>query len=251
MKEFEYLSYHTEYGCTGTINKRMGVEACFSRVFSRVGNDSDITYTVILYPGTEFGAKNRRCNMCLFSPKEVKNHLKQLTSIFPFDFTIKRGVINRYSGKWKCYEVKIHLHDVPAAFHKYVLTWLRYTYEFPYNVILKDTYRLKKNPIFKFTSIANLFNVVSNCYPYYVGEGHSILESHIKVPLKKKDLRERLKEVDRLNSLYKYLDRDNKERIPDNLENFRYTDEAYWSEELYQEREPFYIKMYNTFKDKK
>ena len=40
----------------------------------------------------------------------------------------------------------LRLNNVPPTFHKYVLTWLRYTYEFPYNVFLKDAYNLKSIP---------------------------------------------------------------------------------------------------------
>lgn len=217
---------------------------CFSSAFNAVKDDSDIQYTIRLYPGIKFGVDRHKSNICVLNKREIKNHLRQLTEIFPFEYNVTKTKVNDYP----CYEVYLHLYNVPATFHKYVLTWLRYSYEFPYNVILKDTYILKKDPMFRFTSISNLFNVVSNCYPYGVGEGHSISESHVHVPLKKAELKERIKEVNRLNSIYQELQGINKERLPTKIENFSTTDIEYWSPEFFEMRKNVYINMYNQIK---
>ena len=225
----------------------MGVDVCFSNVFSRMNNNSDIIYTVRLYPGVDLCVKNHHSNACLFSRHEVRNHLRQLRGMYPFRYRVLEKATD--DGQIY-YEVVIHLKEVPATFHKYVLTWLRYTYEYPYNVILKDAYRLKKDPTFRFESIANIFNVVSNCCSDYVGEGHSVAEASIHEPLRKDELRERIREVDRLNSIYKILSI-KKTKLPEEIEGFGYRDLEYWSEELFELRKPTYMKMYNAIKSKR
>lgn len=247
MKEFNYLSYHTEYSCTGTFNKKMSKEVCFARVFHNVKDDSDIVYTIILYPGVDFCVKHHRSNACLFNRHEVENHLRQLRGIFPFSYRVLEK-INKDDQVY--YGVTLHIKEVPATFHKYVLTWLRYTYEFPYNVILRDAYRLKKDPIFRFESISNIFNIVSNCSQEYVGEGHSIAEASVHKPLKKDQLRERIKAVNELNSIYTILNA-NKPKLPENIGKFGTRDLGYWSEELFEHRKPIYMEMYNIIKKRK
>lgn len=247
MNEFRFLSYHTEYSCTGTYNKEMCANACFAGVFSRVHYDSDIVYTIHLYSGIDFCTKYHYSNACLFSKHEIRNHLRQLKGIYPFGYR----VLEKSNNEGQVYyEVKLHLNNVPATFHKYVLTWLRYTYEYPYNVILKDTYRLKKDSMFRFESIANIFNVVSNCYPDDVNDIHSIAENIIHKPLRKCKLCERIRKADRLEEIYNFL-YINAIKLPKQIEGFECKDLEYWSEELFELKKSTYIEMYKTIKSKR
>lgn len=247
MNEFKYLSYHTEYSCVGSYKRKMSVSACFSEIFSRVRDNSDIIYKVLVYPGTDLCTEKHYSNACLLSKHEVRNHLRQLRSIYPFGYRVLEKF--RDDGQMY-YEVMLHLKGVPVTFHKYVLTWLRYTYEYPYNVILRDAYMLKKDPAFRFESISNIFNVVSNCCPDYVGEGHSVSEDSIHDPIKKEELREQIRRVDRLNSIYKILSL-KKFKLPEELRDFDCKDLEYWSPELFELRKPIYMKMYNAIKKSK
>lgn len=246
MNEFKYLSYHTEYSCDGTCNKKMSSEVCFSGIFSKITNESDITYNIRLYPGLDLCVESHNSNACLFTKNELKNHLRQLNDMYPFSYRVVEEVVRDKV----CYRVVLHLKDVPATFHKYVLTWLRYTYEYPYNVILRDAYILKKDPIFRFESISNIFNVVSICCPAFVGEGHSISADSINKPLRKKELRDRIKEVNRLNGIYEKL-KLKKSKLPDKIRDFDCYDAEYWSEELFEFRKPTYMNMFNKIKGNK
>lgn len=245
MKEFDYLNYHTEYSCEGTYKKKLSREVCFSEVFDMIEDDSDIKYTVLLYPGINMCVDKHRSNACLFSVQEVKNHLRQLRGIYPFSYKVIEK-INEDNVPY--FKVTLHIKDVPASFHKYVLTWLRYTYEYPYNVILRDAYRLKQDPEFRFMSIADLFNVVSNCCNDFVGEGHSISADNIHRPLKKEELKERIKEVDRLNDIYQFLEL-RKNKLPRKIDKYGTKDLEYWSQKLFDVRKPIYMKMYNAIKN--
>ena len=245
MKEFSYLSLYTEYSMSGSVDAGMRATVCFGNAFRSLSKDSDITYNIRVYPGAFLCLNKRRNNACFLNVKEIGNHLRQLKGIFPFEYKVSE---TRNEENIPCYLVTMHIKDSPVLFHKYALTWLRYVYEYPYNVILKDAYRLKKDPVFLFTSIATLFNVVSNCYDHGVDETHSISENHTHIPLKKKELRERIKKVKCLEKIYNHL-RVEKEYLPYKLEKYKSYDLEYWSDELFDKRKPFYMKMYNKIKN--
>lgn len=222
----------------------MGARICFATVFNKVNDDSNIKYKIRLYPGIDFCKKAGRSNACLFSKQEIRNHLLQLKDLFPFSYR----VLDEMKEGNKIIVIHLHLKDVPATFHKYILTWIRYLYEYPYNVILKDVHWLRKDSRFRFQSISSLFNIVACCQVCYVGEGHSIREYHIHTPITKAELKERIGEVKCLNNIYKNMDI-GKDVLPEKIGEFSYDDIEYWSEELFNEvRKPVYVKLYNKVK---
>ena len=244
MKEFRYLTYHTEYSCSGTYNLKMGARACFRSAFDNVYNDSDIRYKIRLYPGIDFCKKVSHSNACLFSKQGIRNHLLQLKDLFPFSYR----VLDEMKGGNKIIVIHLHLKDVPATFHKYILTWIRYLYEYPYNVILKDAYLLREDLGLRFQSMSFLFNIVSSCQWVYVGEGHSIRENHLHTPITKSELKERIKEVRFLDDIYEDMNM-NRDRLPETIGKFSCNDVEYWSEELFNEvRKPVYVELYNKVK---
>lgn len=247
MQEFKFPSYCTEYSCEGSIKKAMRREACFSFVFNKAVDDSDVTYKVILYKGTDLIGKEHKNNACLFTKKEISNHLKQAQSIYPFEFKVKE--VPNYAGTYPVYKVTLKVHGVPGTFHKYILTWLRYMYEYPYNVLLLDAYKLKKDPVFRFWSIANLFNLVLSCYCGDSPDIHQIAQNRVSKTMKVKELREKIKEVKRLNYIYEGL-RHNRRLIKDKVGDLSIMDIEFWeSNKLFEdERKPVYMDTYKDIK---
>lgn len=222
----------------------MGARACFANVFNKVNDDSNIKYKIRLYPGIDFCKKANFANACLFSKQEIRNHLLQLKDLFPFSYR----VLDEMRGDNKIIVIHLHLKDVPATFHKYILTWIRYLYEYPYNVILKDAYLLREDLGLRFQSMSFLFNIVSSCQRVYVGEGHSIRENHLHTPITKSKLKERIKEARFLDDIYEDMNM-NRDRLPETIGKFSYNDVEYWSEELFNEvRKPVYVELYNKVK---
>lgn len=217
---------------------------CFANVFSILRDDSNINYKIRLYPGLDLCVEHQLSNACLFSKSEIRNHLLQLKSLYPFSYK----VVNELKEGKRIIAVHLHLNDVPATFHKYILTWVRYLYEYPYNMILRDAYWLSKDSRFRFTSIATLFNLVAVCQKCVVGEGHSIREAHLHTPITKAELKERIRNVQRLNDIYEELDiRINK--LPLTVGYFSCSDIEYWSKELFDKvRKPVYVELYNKVK---
>ena len=120
MNDFQFLDYHTEYSCKGTLEKEMDVEACFSFVFNQIdeGNVSE-EYEVILYKGTAFSREHHNSNSCLFTKKQIRNHLKQAQGIYPFDFYITEAA--KWRGGYNVFKSHLKLNNVTGMLHKYLL----------------------------------------------------------------------------------------------------------------------------------
>lgn len=245
MKEFCFLDYCTVYSCHGSINKRMSAGACFATVFNNINDESKNTYKILLYKGTGYAADCHKSNACLFTKEEIRRHLLLLKSFYPFHYKVRDYKIN--DGKpYGRIEVSIQLSNVPAIFHKYLLTWLRYTYEYPYNVILKDAYALKKDPMFRFESIANLFNLILGCFCEDPRDIHQIPYNCVSTLMTIADVKKRIQEAKKLNSIYKEI-KPKEYLLPRKIGNYTIEDIEYW-ENKFQVRKPIYINAYKSIK---
>lgn len=236
MNEFKFLDYYTKYSCKGTINKKLSATYCFADIFKRVTSHSKIEVSVYLFKGLE-QTKYSRSNACFFSLKEIKNHIKILQNLCSFSFSVKETD--------KAYIVTLNLKDLLPIYHKYILTWVRYLYEYPYNVLLKDTYKLKRTiPTFRYQSIATLFNVTLSCYPEYLRSVHHIpYLRNLAVRYSTAKLKQILnQDIDQLNNIYLY--KENTFVLPSSLDDYTVTDIEYW-EMGFEERLPVYM---NTYK---
>lgn len=254
MKEFIFLNYHTEYSCKGVFSKTMRAEACFSKAFSNTDSVNNVNeeYKIILYKGTDFIKDTHNSNACIFTRTQIKNHLKQAQGIFPFEFTIKE--LKNWNKRYEVFEITLNLKDVPGSFHRYLLTWVRYLYEYPYNVVLYDALQLKKENCFRFTSIVNLFNLVLGCYCNSPREIHQITPNQVSKPMDKESIRNKLKKISHLNSIYNCIKKKcENNTIEARYLEFSYEDIEYWnSKEIFENfRKPIYLKVYNKLIRKK
>ena len=217
----------------------MEVSACFSHVFRAVKNNSSIKYRIVLYMGTRYSAEQHKSNACIFTKQEVRNHLKLLKSLYPLQYSVRD-----YKDKngYKRILITLNIKNTPATFHKYALTWLRYLYEFPYNVLLRDAYTLKKERTFRFESIANLFNLTLSCYCRNPWEIHQIPTNSIIQRLKLADIKRRIKQVNLLNNIYAKGD-EKALKIPEKIQGFSIEDIEYWNAG-FEERKPIYMEIH-------
>ena len=153
VKQFVYLNFHTEYSSEGTLNKEMEREYCFGDVFYNDA-EQDNYYEIRIYKnlsGVEDGAKN---NACFMSKDELFNYISIAKRIHDFSLEIDDD------EEHEMFTVKLSL-DAPRVVHRYILTWLRYSYEFPFNMYLMDAMRLKNTTGFRRDDLFNLYNLVS------------------------------------------------------------------------------------------
>lgn len=148
------LNFCTKYKSEGSTNHLFREEACFDAIFRSAHQNGVIqtnTYTIRLY---KFGDKllaNKQNNACLTDKAGIIKHLRILKSLFKFKYKIIE--------KENYFDLVIILSG-HLIYHKYLLTWVRYLYEYPFNVFLMDANKLSKLPEFKFESIINLFNLI-------------------------------------------------------------------------------------------
>jgi hypothetical protein len=253
MKDFQFLDYHTEYSCKGEFEKKMDVEICFSFIFNRIsGRNVSEEYEVILYKGTDFSRERHNANSCLFTKKQIRNHLRQAQGIYPFDFYIRE--VPDWRGGYSVFKVRLKLTNVPGTFHKYLLIWLRYMYEYPYNVILYDAYKLKQDPCFRFTSMSDLFNLVLSCFSEDPRDIHQIARNQVSKAMRKRDIREKLKNIRKLNNVYGKLKKKvNNNQIPGEDGGLTTTDFEFWeSDDIFERRrKPVYMNVYKEVIKKK
>lgn len=207
MREFDYLSYCTEYSATcvdHNYHKAMKQDACFATIYKMFNNYGDDLYTVkykvILYRGYEYTRRSRLSNACLLSHNDLRNHIDQLKGIIPFKCRITK---NNNDGK-PVFKVDVTITDGTILQHKYFLAWLRYAYEYPFNVMLLDARKLRWEKEFRFESGFNLFNVVAQCLDLW-SPGHSIAYGNTVKLLKKEALKKKLLHLNedmRLNDIF-------------------------------------------------
>lgn len=241
MKEFRFVNYYTEFSCSGDIELKMASCACFARAFMYLqeGNKS-VCYIIKVYKGDTLKQKGLS-NMCFFSERQIKNHLNQLKDLFPLKFK----VYDSCNEKEPHFIIELDLKDVPGMYHRYALTWTRYLYEFPYNMILMDAYKLKEDLYFRFESTANLFNLIASCSDFGVGGGHGVTCGSRVGFLMRRELVAQLNQVDRLNSIYP-VDRKVSKKYPNSVGKFDFTDIEYWQDvRLFEQvRKPIYVEEY-------
>ena len=243
------LSYHTEFSAEGTKRLSMARRACFSELLNygtRVENEH---YKVIIYNDPNIAVKASRSNYCPFGKESLKKHIHQARRLFEFTYNIVE-TSNDYSGKsYSCFEVTIDLSG-PKIYHRYLLTWLRYSYEFPFNLILMNAFRLKDTCI-KEETIPNLFVLVANCFyggPSSYNTGHSISYQSCKF-LKEKTLKDRIKKANSVNEIYPRYSNLKLGRI-DPGGNSCYLD--YWTDiEEFDKRSKVYVEAYKKLKNSK
>ena len=253
MNDFQFLDYHTEYSCKGAFEKEMDAEACFSFVFGQTGKENiSEEYEVILYKGTAFSREHHNSNSCLFTKKQIRNHLKQAQGIYPFDFHITEAA--KWRGGYSVFKIHLKLTNVPGTFHKYLLTWLRYMYEYPYNVILYDAYKLKRDPCFRFTSMSDLFNLVLGCFNENPRDIHQIARNQVSKTMLKRDIRKKLQNIQILNNVYVKLKNKVKiNQIPNGDGGLTTADFEFWeSDDIFERRrKPVYMNVYKEIIKKK
>ena len=243
-------SYHTEYSCTGDYKENRRSHACFSNVFGHCKpfDNYDIDYKVYLYKGDSIAQREHVNHYCILSKKELRNHLSQLNGIIPFKYRI----VETEERDCPCFIVHLHVSGLGIQ-HEYLLTWLRYSYEFPYNVFLREAMRLRREKEFMFESVSNLFNLVGASFGMLYG-GHSAGNGRRIGFLKRKELAAKIEQANSLNSIYKAVEGlgnqlNSRSRMKNHLDM---EDSEFWTdEELFMtERKPVYLEKLKKIKSK-
>lgn len=187
---------------------------CFSFVFEKL-NKFEETYHGIykLYFNKEF--KEYSGNFCVLNKDEIFKVLRYMRRVFN---------IKAYFGENdEKYIIKLDITGTPVK-HKFILTFSRVFYEFPYNEFAKEVFRIRNYGIidemnFSNKSFLEIFHLLNFIYKYYTGPGHCLfcypcksLSSKILTEVFERGeyrVQNVYKGIDKLNNIFPYTCRGN------------------------------------------
>lgn len=236
MKGFKFLNFHTVYSSKGTVNQELGSYACYSDIFHADLIQKN-SYHIYVYQGMNLFNQGQS-NGCFLELDDIKRHLNTLKHLVNISFNITEHVdknLNPY------YDIAFSYSGY-NIYHRFILTWIRALYEFPYCIYLPEVYALKNEPEFKFINPFNLLNIVTSCY--YDGDDiHMFTQPGFKVKiLKYNGIRQSLYKNKTDLSLFSIFSTDTE--IPDSKS---LTDD-FLNLNLLHQRKPIYIQRYKLFK---
>ena len=201
---FEYLNYSTIYQASGDLvfeNKDLGGEACFSYIFNNVRNNKKqhIIYSIYISTDPDFIQENHENNFCILTEEQIRFHISYLRFISSFKYKITKKFIDDYSG----FRIDLDLNAIGSV-HKMFLTWIRYLYEFPYNLVLYDSFKLREDK--RFIEKSNYLNIVNFVTAFYSSDYiHQIPKTFNNIPefITRKSFKGRLIKCDHLNDIFK------------------------------------------------
>ena len=152
---FNFLNFCTIYKSKGTVNKNLHKEYCFGEIFNQGPDEQKNTYALEIYVDK---SDDNDDNNCFLTTEQLEEHINTIKTIKNFEHCLEQKE-NKY--------VLTFTLDAPRVYHKIILSWLRYTYEWPFNIALYEAFRLKNTHGFKQVNLFNLFNLVGGSMNYY------------------------------------------------------------------------------------
>lgn len=154
----DVYGYHVRYGYCPEKDKEPKIieSVCFGSAF---GSSNAKHYVIYILKG-EADLQQYHSNFCFFTKQEIKNHFKQLPKFCKVEYKITD---TKYKNA-EAFKIDLYIDSKNRLVHKYILTWTRYLFEWPYNLYLLHAKKLRKLPQFKFESIINLANVIATTH---------------------------------------------------------------------------------------
>ena len=193
---FNFLNFCTRYKSVGSVEHGMRNAACFGDVFGGPENQKN-TYNIEIYFNKYEDEDNNNCHL---TTEQLVEFINEIKKVVYFDHSLEKRE-DKYILKFTLKASKIY--------HKLVLTWIRYTYEFPYNMVVEECFKLREVHGFKRITLFNLFNVVgpSLNYSEHGSEIHAIgIFYKFKKLMSYKDISNKIKQGFRtVNELVDYV----------------------------------------------
>lgn len=146
---FKFLEFWTYYSSKGTTNKNLAREYCFSKIF--YGEDHQTNdYVIYIYKN---GFEQNRDNNCIISEEQLIEFIDEINKFYQFNYNLK-SIKDGYKLEFTL--------DAPLIYHKVILSWIRYSYEYPFNVAVYELFKVKNEKGFKRLTMLNLFNLIGS-----------------------------------------------------------------------------------------
>jgi hypothetical protein len=238
MHRLNLYGYHVRYGYSEYRKKNYDIResVCFSTLFN---SDCRSKYYQLYIIKGDNDLKRYYSNYCFFSKQEIKNHLKQIPRFCEMRFRVTDA---EYKGE-PAFGISFFINSENRLIHKYVLTWIRSLFEWPFYLYLLHARKMKQLPEFRFESVINLFNIVSTAYRYSYDTKIHTFGTKLGL-LRKSSIIDNVlnKGIDRVNDIFPYCSiKDLPDcRLVDNFEDI--------TDELFENNLPKYMETYNIIK---
>lgn len=161
--EFKFLSLHTEFASrlgvkTANLtpfikNERISYQTgpCFHDLFCDLSiypSDQKINaeISIAINKSPKYLLDNHYNNLIVVDKDTMIKHLEILKMYVPYEYNIGES--------WLRYKINCSLHECTKIQIKFLCCWIRYLYEFPSNVLLKDIYELYKDETWEYDWIS-------------------------------------------------------------------------------------------------
>lgn len=199
---FKYLNFDTIYQSSGDLvfeNKNLDGKACFSYIFRNVINNKKqhIIYSIYISTDPGYMQDYKANNLCILTEEQIKFHITYLRFISSFKYKITKKFIDDYSG----FRIDLDLNAIGSV-HKMFLTWIRYLYEYPYSLVLYDSFKLREEK--RFLEKSNYLNIVNFVTTFYSNDYiHQIPRYIYKIPkfITRKSFKDKLMKCNYLNDI--------------------------------------------------
>ena len=240
---FNFLNFCTRYKSEGTVRHPMIDESCFSEIF-RGPNKQVNEYEIEIYFNKHEDEDNNNCHL---TTEQLVEFINEIKNVVYFEHALEKHE-DKYVLKFKL--------DAPKIHHKLVLTWIRYCYEFPYNMIVEECFKLKNIHGFKRITFFNIFNIIGPSLNYSEhGTGIHVIGAlwQFKKLISYKEIANKLKQAkyEAVNDLVDYLNINVGDfkyiKVPEGLE---IEDSLYWDDETeFKNRIKVYKNNYKIIKE--
>lgn len=240
MDRFKYLNFCTIYSSEGDICEELSEHACFSSVFDGPNYQSN-TYNIHIYKEFDL-IKESKSNGCFLDINQINKHLSYLNRICNITYNVTEQIDKTLKPYYNVY-VNLSAHNL---IHRFVLTWIRALYEFPYCIYLPEVYKLKKFKAFEKINVFNILNIIACSFD--IGDDIHMFTCPAYYPKLKKfeEIKQQLTElnVDETHNLFEVF---STEKPNENYINR----EIIFDEESFRFRMKYYLDIYNKIKNGK
>lgn len=243
-KKFKFLDYCTIVSKDQKKFPKSSV--CFAEVipnYLRTSQLENQSYFLYICKSPDYGWKHNSRHHFLLTLSEFRKLIRNIKSYYNFNYSIREIKHN----KEEFYRIKINIPKLHRGYiDLFILTALRYSYEYPFNVILKDAFKLMHDPTFKQLNLINCCNLIWKLiFARNERTVHSLCDEY---PLytNKKDVKKRLTTTDRLNEIFNTKQK----RTPTFFENDCESLDFWLSDKKFEERKVVYLNNLKIFKKK-
>lgn len=172
---------------------------CFRQVFNEPESFLHIKITFFKVDLNKVNLEKLKYSPCCILPKElIKAHIESCMKIQDFSYKLK--YIGTLSRGVKEVELTLNIPKCRKLVRNYILTWIKYLFEYPMSFWMYDVWRLKKEEYPTF-DVENICLLVSNCYSYW-NSNHTVMRYKNGPALTTEHLIRRLNYVKYLNEVY-------------------------------------------------